>query len=435
MSTANKQAESIVERDLNEAFPPDWLRAQARRTGLIKRERKIDAVVLFWVFVFKFGANLQGRLAGLKRAYEKQRGTTLSDGSWYKRFTPELVAFLHACLMRGFETLASECHRNLAKDLGFVKDVLIQDSTIVRVHKALATKWPAARARTVAAGLKINLVVSAVADGPKRVLVAGERESEAKLLRIGRWVKDRILLIDMGYYKHQAFARIQENGGYFITRLKDNANPTFTQLVRTVRGNSIDVEGKTVKQVLPNLRRQTLDAMVELTFRRRGYRGTRSGDALEARLVAVRNAETGTYHTYVTNIPPDVLDAEDVAALYAARWHVELIFKELKDRYDLDVLPTRNPRIVEAYIWIALLALVVSRRIYHLVRSRNPTMRLRYTSLRWSKIFTENSGEQMVAVLAYAGIEFTTMQLVMVYDSQALDPHVNRPRLWDRWEG
>jgi len=46
-----------------------------------------------------------------------------------------------------------------------------------------------------------------------------------------------------------------------------------------------------------------------------------------------------------------------VAKLYGARWDIELISKELKSRYDLDVVNTRNPQIVEAYIWIAILTL------------------------------------------------------------------------------
>ncbi|MCP8317356.1 MAG: transposase, partial [archaeon] len=56
------------------------------------------------------------------------------------------------------------------------------------------------------------------------------------------------------------------------------------------------------------------------------------------------------------NIPPDVLGPEDVAKLYGARWDVELVIKELKSRYALDVVNTTNPRIVEAYIWIAILS-------------------------------------------------------------------------------
>jgi len=45
----------IVEETLHQMFSPDWLRKTARETGLIKRERNVDPVVMFWVLVFGFG--------------------------------------------------------------------------------------------------------------------------------------------------------------------------------------------------------------------------------------------------------------------------------------------------------------------------------------------------------------------------------------------
>lgn len=70
-----------------------------------KRERKIDAVIIFWVLVLSFGVRLQRSLASLKRSYEKEAHEKLSDSSWYYRFTPELVEFLKACVLHGLNTL------------------------------------------------------------------------------------------------------------------------------------------------------------------------------------------------------------------------------------------------------------------------------------------------------------------------------------------
>ena len=52
----------IVEETLHQMFSPEWLRKTARETGLIKRERKVDPVVMFWVLVFGFGVRLQRSL-------------------------------------------------------------------------------------------------------------------------------------------------------------------------------------------------------------------------------------------------------------------------------------------------------------------------------------------------------------------------------------
>ena len=156
------------------------------------------------------------------------------------------------------------------------------------------------------------------------------------------------------------------------------------------------MRGKHISEVLPGLKRQILDANVEISFKRRKYKGKQRRDTEIFRLVAILNEETGKYHTYLTNIPSDVLEPEDVAKLYGARWDIELVFKELKSRYAMDVVNTTNPDIIEAYIWVAILTLLVSRRIYSIVRSLNPEqMKVRYTQLRWSTIFVENASDKL----------------------------------------
>src|SRR5665647_2300310 len=81
------------------------------------------------------------------------------------------------------------------------------------------------------------------------------------------------------------------------------------------------------------------------------------------------NDEDEKHHKYITNIQKDVLNAKDIAKLYRTRWDIELLFKELKSRYALDVLETKNVQIIEAFIWTSMLTLIVSRRIYSLVKN------------------------------------------------------------------
>jgi putative transposase len=426
----------VIEKDLCKLFPKGWLRTAAKETGLIKRERKIEAFVMLWTLVFSFGAHLPRNLANMKRKYVKASKKEIAESSWYMRFTPELVEFLKVCVTHAIEQLALEQNKVLSEKLAKFKDVLIQDSTIIRLHKSLAKKWPAARSKTVAAGVKVGMLVSAVANSPKSIGIYAETTNELKTLRMGPWIKDRILLIDLGFYKHQLFAKIKENGGYFVSRLKESADPLIIEVYNTCSGNSIDVKGKYLSEILPKLKRQVLDVEVEITFKVRNYNGKSKTkmDTERFRLVAVYNKDEQDYHVYLTNISNDDLTSEDVAKLYGARWDIELIFKELKSRYDLDVVNTRNPQIVEAYIWIAILTLFISRRIYNIVRKHNPKEKMvRYTQLRWSTIFTENASDQLTLILRYYGVERTFETVMNVYQSQALDPHVNRERFRDEW--
>jgi len=129
------------------------------------------------------------------------------------------------------------------------------------------------------------------------------------------------------------------------------------------------------------------------------------------------------------------LSAKDIAKLYGARWSIELLFKELKSKYALDVLETKNLQVIEALIWTAILTLIVSRRIYNLIRNSasNPEKMVRYTQLRWSTIFAENASDLLTVILQDCGVERTFETVMSVYYSQTLDPHLNRERFRDQW--
>jgi len=414
-------------------YPADWVRETARKTGVVKRERRIDPVLLFWTLVLGIGVSSQRSLAGLKRRYEELAGETVAMSSFYERFSPELVRFFHQCVIHGIEHQAQTPGRILGERLQGFKDLVIQDNTIVRLHEKLAKVWPAARARKVAAGLKLSTVVSAVADGPKTVRLFGERTHDLKTIRIGPWVRDRIILLDLGFFKYHLFDRIARNGGFFVTRLKSTADPLVVGVNRVWRGNSVDVVGHTVREFLPRLRRQVLDADVEVAFKKRQYRDSRTTKTERFRLVCVYDEEAKEYHTYLTNIPADRLDAEEVALLYRARWEIELVFKELKSLYQLDKIPTANPHAIKALIWVAIVTMLVSRRLYLLVRQGNPEKAPRFTHLRWARIFAEKSGRLEESILRFLNIEHTAMEMFLVYESQALDPNVKRHRLMEDW--
>ena len=434
ISNTSFDGDYLVERELCNLFPSEWLRNKAKETGLIKRERKIDPVIIFWVLAIGYGTFLQRTLAGLKRNYETASNRILSDSSWYYRFTPELVAFLRECVARGLEYLAQEPSRTLSERLSPFKDVLIQDSTVVRLHEKLAKIWPATRSRKVAAGVKVAVLTSAIASGPKSVALFAENTNELKTLKIGPWIKDRILLIDLGFYKYQMFTRIKENGGYFVSRLKSNANPLIIETNRSYRGRSIDIRGKHLQDILKDLKRQVLDVDVEVAFNRRAYRGKEKKDNERFRLVAVYNEDEDRYHLYITNLSQDLLEPQEVARLYGARWEIEILFKELKSKYALDVVPTTNPQVIEAFIWIAILTLLISRRIYTMIRRLNlKTNMVRFTQLRWSNIYSESASRILNAVLQFLGLDTSLITSFKISMSEALDLHVSRRHFTEEW--
>jgi hypothetical protein len=137
MTQSNLQASpkipfvDIFGKALTDAFPTKFLDDTAREVGLVKRERKIKPVVLFWAFVFTVGVHIERSLSMLKRNYLRMHKTSLSDSSWYERFSPELAEYFHQCVIHGIEHLAQTAHRAVSERL---KSFLDGPCTGLSVH-------------------------------------------------------------------------------------------------------------------------------------------------------------------------------------------------------------------------------------------------------------------------------------------------------------
>src|SRR5659263_639616 len=103
--------------------------------------------------------------------------------------------------------------------------------------------------------------------------------------------------------------------------------------------------------------------------------------------------------------------------------------------FTLDLLETKNVHIIEALIWTAMLTLIVSRRIYSLVKNSiaSPNKKNRYTQSRWSKIFAEKAADLLTVILHRCEIQRNFETTISAYKRQALDPHVKRERFREEW--
>lgn len=428
-----KQPAVPYQRTLNEMFPPELIREIAKETGMLKRERDIDPVVLFWTLVLNFGIELQRTITGMKEAYEVYSGDTIAYSSFYERFNPGLVSFLKEAVNRGLEELTKGENVALSKRLNMFKDVAIVDSTIIKLHDNLASTWEACRTNSNKAACKLSFVLSVVGDGPRSVRLFGERKNELKTVTIGPWVEGRVLLFDLGYFKYKLFDTINRFKGFFVSRLSKSSNPYIIAENRRWRGNSVYLTGQQIRDVLPRLKRQVIDAEVVVSFSRRAYKGT-SSDAIQTfRLIGILDDDTNEYHLYLTNIPHDMMSAEDVAALYGYRWSIELLMKELKSTYRIDVLPFDNKEVVEALIYTAILTLIISRRLLAEVRRSNPEQARRIPRLRWSRKFAAMARPLAVLIMREAGIEDPNEEMMRILLEAALDPNASRERLDDPW--
>jgi IS4 transposase len=297
---------------------------------------------------------------------------------------------------------------------------------VVRLHALLARAYPACRTNHTKAAAKLQVVMNIRDGAPTQVKLTPERvHDQTPWRRVGPWVQDCLLLFDLGYFCYHLFDRIDHHGGFFLTRLKANANPRIVAVHRQWRGRSMELTGKRLKEVLPGLKRQVLDVEVQVQFLRQPYRGRQSRTWRTFRLIALRNQDTGAYHVYLTNLPARQLPAEDVQVVYALRWQVELLFKALKSHGRLEQLPSRNQDIVEALLWASVLAAAASQALYRLIRGSVAAERF-VPLLRWAAVFSRIAGD-LLRLLLHPDVS-EARRLLDLLVREAMDPNVNRKK-------
>lgn len=416
-----------LEERLNSCFPPEWLQQEARSCGMVKRRRKIDPVVLFWVLVLGFATGTARTLSALRRCYETKAGVTLAPPAFYRRFTSALAVFLKRAFLHAMEELGGAVGV-LRESLKAFGDLFIGDATVLRLHPALARAYAGCRTNHSPAAAKLHLVMSVLSISPKSVSLTGERVNERKVLRIGPWVKGALLLLDLGYYGWRFFDRIARNEGFFVSRLKSNANLRVVQEHRHHRGRARVLVGRKLGEVLRGLTREVLDVEVEVSFWRRGYCEVKSKARRTFRVVGLMG-EDNQRRLYLTNAPPEMLAAELVGKVYQARWCIELVFKEMKSGYGLDELSSRNQAVVESLVYATLLVWVASRVLLHALRRMAAASGDNCRPLLWAAVLATNAEALLKRVLEAAGVEPIITDPAVLLLHQAIAPHKRRPHV------
>jgi putative transposase len=425
-----RQQSTPLRSALSRMFPAAVLWRLARETGTVQRQRLVDPVKLFWVVVLGV-ARGERSFAELRRSYEKVTGTEISASSFYNRFNPAFTRLLRELLSLGLEKLRRSTQATAAV-LGEIREILCVDSTLVRLHDALAAHWPACRTNHTQAAVKLHTVLNVHGRGPESIKLTSEREHDGPVLRAGSWVRGRLLLFDLGYFRYSLFAAIARHGGFFLTRLKDNANPTLLRLNRRYRGRAIAVEGLDLRQVRSRLRRRVFDAMAQICFQKQRYAGRRSTATMSVRIVGLWNESRSQYHWYITNLPEQI-KAEEIGKLYSARWTIELLFRELKSCYQLESIPTRKSHVVEAFLYASLLTLLASRALLLAVRRWGNLGERRTPMERWARLFVSAAPELLALVLDPVSMARTRERpLLRFFAAEVPDPNVKRRLLLDR---
>jgi hypothetical protein len=214
----------------------------------------------------------------------------------------------------------------------FKNKLLSLDSSTIAL---CLTLFPWAEFRRTKGAVKLHLLLDHDGYFPTYAYVSNGKKHDVTIARKISLPPGSIVAMDRGYNDYKLFASWTENGIYFVTRMKDNADYTV------VDWRTIPITG---------------DVLSDQLIRFNGYYAQKNCPHILRRVV-VWDKENEREIVLLTNHLK--FGANTIAAIYKDRWQIELFFKALKQNLKVKTFVGTTENALYIQIWTALIAMLL----------------------------------------------------------------------------
>lgn len=187
-------------------------------------------------------------------------------------------------------------------------------------------------------GLKVHMLTDIHADSVKFVKMSEARSHDKTFLKHLVLAAGSMIVFDKAYNHYLQFAEWTQEGIFFVCRLKDNAK--------------YEVQGVLFEQMLPEKAAGVLkEEHIHLKYALK--KGGKADQTLCLRKVTYRD-EKGRIFQFITNNWE--ISNEEVALIYRLRWTIELVFKKLKQNFQLHFFYSESENGIKTQVWVTLIA-------------------------------------------------------------------------------
>jgi hypothetical protein len=235
------------------------------------------------------------------------------------------------------------------------KEVLIIDSTTIRLFSDILKgvgRNPKGDGRKKG-GMKVHMLIDAVQSVGRFIKMTAAKVNDQKFLKSLELISNSMIVFDKAYNYYHQFALWTQKQVYFVTRMKKNAVYTVKEVKRT------HYRKKDQAKVLR-------DEIIELEYhpeKEDGKQDLKTKLKIKLRKVSYQD-EQNRYYDFLTNNFD--IEAEDVAFLYKKRWGIEILFKKMKQNFQLHYFYGENENAIYTQVWCTLIAqllLTVTQKI------------------------------------------------------------------------
>lgn len=235
------------------------------------------------------------------------------------------------------------------------KEVLIIDSTTIRLFSDILKgvgRNPKGDGKKKG-GMKVHMLIDAVQSVGRFIKMTAAKVNDQKFLKSLELISDSMIVFDKAYNYYHQFALWTTQKVYFVTRMKRNAVYTVIEVKRA------HYRKKGQAKVLR-------DEIIELEYHPEtedGKQDLKTKLKIRLRKVSYQD-EQNRYFDFLTNNFD--ISAEDVAFLYKKRWGIEILFKKMKQNFQLHYFYGENENAIYTQVWCTLIAqllLTVTQKI------------------------------------------------------------------------
>ena len=295
---------------------------------------------------------LGGKLSyfGLQKAPAK---STASDGL---RNRPDKVfEDIYFAMVKKYQTFLSD-----SRTFGLTfKEVLLIDSTTIRLFSDILKgvgRNPKGDGKKKG-GLKVHMLIDAVQSVGRFIKITAAKVHDKNFLKSLELISHSMVVFDRAYNYYHQFALWTKQEVYFVTRLKKNAVYEIIEITR----KHYRKKGKA--KVLR-------DEIIELEYipeDEHGKRLTKQKKKIRLRKVSYQD-ERNRYYEFLTNSFD--ITAEEVAFLYKKRWGIELLFKKMKQNFQLHYFYGENETAIRTQVWCTLIAQLILTVIQKMAQTK-----------------------------------------------------------------
>ncbi len=239
------------------------------------------------------------------------------------------------------------------------KEVLLIDSTTIRLFSDILKgvgRNPKGDGKKKG-GLKVHMLIDAVQSVGRFVKITAAKVHDKNFLKSLELISHSMIVFDKAYNYYHQFALWTTQQVYFVTRLKKNA---VYEIIETKR---VHYRKKGKAKVLR-------DEIIELTYHPENENGKRQMKVfrkIRLRKVCYQD-EKNRYFEFLTN--NFGISAEEVAFLYKKRWGIELLFKKMKQNFQLHYFYGENENAIRTQVWCTLIAQLLMTVIQKIAQTR-----------------------------------------------------------------